>query len=248
MKNILIKIMIVSIAFVCANCSADSDSGSSNEGKGGSMARFAIVGNFLYIVDYSDLHTYNIADWGKPQRVGLKNIGEGIETIYPFNGKLFIGSSTGMYAYEIKDEGAPEFLTNVQHIVSCDPVVADDKYAYVTLRGSGDCRFGSENMMQIINIENISSPYIVLEQSVTEPYGLAIDEDILFVCHGIAGVGVYDVSNRKQTRHLTTINTEAFDVICDNKTLMVTGKSGFYQYDYSDINNITFLSAINTGI
>ena len=37
-------------------------------------------------------------------------------------------------------------------------------------------------------------------------------------------------------------NLETYDVIANNKIALVVAKDGLYQYDYSDINNIHFIS------
>lgn len=243
-----IKLCFFIYAIVLFSCS--SGEFSTDTGKGGSMARFTIVGNYLYIVDFEHLHTYDVKDKNNALKIGVKEVGEGIETIYPFKGKLFIGSANGMYVYSIGYNGMPEYLSDIVHIMSCDPVVADDRYAYVTLRGSGNCRFGAPaDLLEIMDIRDVRNLKKVASHPVPEPYGLSIDDNILFICHGQFGLGIYDISNPKELKKIKMIeNVHSFDVINDNKLLLVVGKSGFYQYDYSDINNIELLSTIPVGI
>jgi hypothetical protein len=79
------------------------------------------------------------------------------------------------------------------------------------------------------------------------PHGLAKDGDLLFICDGSAGLKVYDASDpRSVTSHLLytypTIN--AFDVIPIGKVLVLIGDDGLFQYNYSNIQNITLMSTI----
>jgi hypothetical protein len=73
---------------------------STSPGIGGSTARFTIAGNALYIVDQSNLHVYDISTASNPSKVSDKNIGWSIETIFPYQNHLFIGSSSGVYIYD----------------------------------------------------------------------------------------------------------------------------------------------------
>src|SRR5438309_5041381 len=86
----------------CANCSVATPVASSGKstfgiGVGGSMARFAIVGDRLYTVgNHEGLGIFNISDPSAPNLVIQSFIGFAIETIFPVNDKLFIGASNGM--------------------------------------------------------------------------------------------------------------------------------------------------------
>ena len=58
---------------------------------------------------------------------------------------------------------------------------------------------------------------------------------------------LYDASDpnkidQNMLSQFTEINT--FDVIPYNDVLMMTGADGLYQYDYSDVNDLTLLSVI----
>src|SRR5689334_18258721 len=70
-------------------------------GAGGSLARFAIVGNYLYTVNYYDMDVYDISDPAKPLLKNTVPIMQAVETIFPFNDKLFIGGEFGMYIYSL---------------------------------------------------------------------------------------------------------------------------------------------------
>lgn len=90
-----LRILIV-LAAALQGCQTDQASTvDPQSGKGGSMARFAITGNSLYIVDNQSLHSYDISTPGNPQKSGSKSLGIGIETIYPYQNNLFIGAQDG---------------------------------------------------------------------------------------------------------------------------------------------------------
>ena len=81
----------------------------------------------------------------------------------------------------------------------------------------------------------------------TSPRGLGIDNKTLFVCDGNDGLKVYNATNvmqigNNQVAHFS--NIQATDVIPFNNRLLMIGEDGLYQYDYSNIQNITQLSRI----
>jgi hypothetical protein len=221
--------------------SASPNSGGGDTGKGGSMARFAITGNYLYAVDNSSINLFDISTPSKPVYKSVIQVGWGIETIYPYKNNLFLGSQTGMYIYDNSNPASPQFLSNYQHIYSCDPVVVNDKYAYVTLRNGSTCSRGA-NRLDIIDITDVKNPRGVAEYNMTNPYGLGIDDSTLFVCDD--GLKVYDVTNPLSIKLLRHFKVEAYDVIPLNGVLMLIGKDGLYQYAY-DNNNIELLSKLS---
>ena len=119
---------------------------SSGTGIGGSMARFTIRDDYLYTVDSYDLKTFDIRDRLNPKITSEVNLGWGIETIFPYGENLFIGAQSGMHIYGLENKEEPNYISSYEHVTSCDPVVVQDSYAYVTLRG------GSECMLSLIHI------------------------------------------------------------------------------------------------
>jgi hypothetical protein len=220
---------------------------STSTGVGGSMARFTIVNNFLYTVDYSQLYAFNISNLKQPIKESVTSIGWGIETIFPYGKHLFIGSETGMIIYDISAPATPKYLSNFAHVRSCDPVVVQDTLAYVTLRGGNECG-GFTNQLDVINIKDLGNPRLIKSYSMTGPYGLGIDKTTLFVCDGVAGLKVYnasDVHNIDKNMIKTYSNIDAYDVIPFNNLLIMIGKDGLHQFDYSNPANIVFLSKLD---
>ena len=56
-----------------------------------------------------------------------------------------------MYVFNIDEPEKPYQEARVSHFYSCDPVVADDNYAFVTLRDGVSCRWTEANELQVIN-------------------------------------------------------------------------------------------------
>ena len=214
-------------------------------GQGGSMARFTLVNDYLYTVSWSDLNAFDLSTPQQPAFAGKTSLNNwGIETIFPFKDKLFIGSTTGMFIYSVTNPAKPEKLGTFSHVRSCDPVIADDDYAYVTLRSGTTCQ-GFSNQLEVLNISNLSSPAMLKTYPMTNPHGLAKDNDILFICDGKDGVKVYDAANVNDIKLLKHINgLDAYDVIAFNKRALVVAKDGLYQFNYADVSNIKLLSKI----
>ena len=213
-------------------------------GIGGSMARFTLYSTNLYAVTENDLIVFSLTDPGNPSQGTTTNVGWGIETIFPYNDRLFIGSQRGMYVYDLQNPSNPSYISMFEHGTSCDPVVVEDDHAFVTLRGGTPCG-GFTNQLDVVSISNIWSPRLVRTYPMTHPMGLGIDDGTLFICDDGDGLKVYDASNPGDLQMIGhEEGMDTYDVIPLQGSLMMIGSDGFFQYDYSDPNNMVLLSTI----
>jgi hypothetical protein len=218
--------------------------GGSPTGTGGSMARFTVYDDYLYAATQSDLQVYSIKTLNKPDSVSKINLGWGIETIFPYGDKLFIGSNTGMHIYDNSNPRKPSRLSVFQHVRACDPVVVEGQKAYVTLR-EGWCG-ASPNRLDVVDINNLSTPFLIKSYEMQNPHGLSISNNILTICEGAFGLKSYDASNAQDIKLKQHIKDfQAFDVIqLPGNLLLVIGKDGLMQYDNSNPAALKFLSTI----
>ena len=215
-------------------------------GIGGSMARFGIYLNTLYAVDNTTLHIFSITVPKTPVFKKDFNAGWGIETMFTVGDKMFLGSQTGMRIYDISIPNSPLYLADFWHMTGCDPVVVNGNYAYITLRGGNNCG-NNVNQLVVVSIENITKPVELKTYPMEGPYGLGIDKNTLFICDGDAGLKVYDVADPMTiNQHLLAQFTDiqAHDVIPVEGILIMIADDGLYQYDYSNVKDIKFLSKI----
>jgi hypothetical protein len=193
------------------------------------------------------LKLFNVSNPRDPQYLNSINLGGGIETIFPYGNKLFIGSTNGMHIYDASNPSAPVKLSTYRHVTSCDPVVVQGKYAYVTLRSDNLCLQGV-NLLQVLNIENAANPVLVSSFPMLKPYGLTISDNNLFICEGPFGLKAFDSSDvlsigQKQLSFLKDI--DASDVIAGPKSLIVTGTKGVYQYNYANPSDLKLMSHLS---
>lgn len=220
--------------------------GSESSGTGGSMARFIIYRDILYTIDQQNLHMFDVSDELDPFSVGDKEIGWNIETVFIARDHLFVGSTTGMYIYNLADPVQPEYVSTYWHVTSCDPVVVEGNYAYITLRTGNRCET-DVNQLDIVDVHDLHNPELIKSYPMYNPHGLGIDQGTLFICDGDEGLKIYDAKDpymlkSNQLAHFEDINT--FDVIPLNDLLIMIGRDGLYQYDYSEVTEISLLSMI----
>jgi hypothetical protein len=215
-------------------------------GISGSLARFALINDYMYAVSSDSLKIIDVAVVTNPVIANKMNLGWGIETIFPFKDKLFLGSATGMFIYSIQDPLSPVKQGTFTHVRTCDPVIADDNVAYVTLHSGGTCS-GFTNQMDVLNITNLQSPQLIRSYPLTNPRGLSKDGDMLFVCDGNDGLKIFNAVTPTNISLMKQFQLpEANDVIAFNHIALVIAKDGLYQYDYSNPNNIKLISKIST--
>ena len=236
--------------FAAMSNSSGSSSGVSGSGVGvgGSMARFGIKDNVLYVLDQNTLKVFDITNKTNPVKHNDFYPGWGVETMFLTENTMFLGTTTGMVIYDISIPLSPQTRKFFTHARSCDPVIVDDTLAYITLRTGTTCG-GSTNTLSVVNVKKIESPTLVATYPMTNPHGLGKDGDLLFICDGNAGLKIYDASDPKTiTNHLVYAypNINTYDVIPLGNVLVLIGDDGLYQYDYSNIQNIRLISSILT--
>lgn len=244
-----IALFILTIALTVA-CSQDGDNGAANEsapnsdGQGGSLARFAMLNDYLYTVDEYGLNVYNIATPADPVFVNNIPIGFRIETLFNYKEYLYIGSQNGMFIYSVTNPEFPEYLADVQHFTSCDPVVANATTAFVTLWSDLGCGT-TVNQLEIYDITDVVNPTLLSVRNLTFPKGMGLYGNYLFVCDD--EIKVFDVSDPENTVLVHNINKLAFDVIIQGDLLIAIGQNGIYQYqlNQNDVTDTSELSVLN---
>ena len=247
----LIYIFILAIAII-ASCTKIGDSSVSSEtgvdanGQGGSMAKFSISGDYLYLINETDLKIYDITNEAQPLLVNSLIVNFGIETVFTLDHYLFIGSVNGMYIYDIAVPTNIKYESFYRHITSCDPVVANDTLAFVTLNSTSSCNWqNGANRLDVIDISNKTNPFELSSINMESPQGLGIYENYIFVCDGSSGVKYYDYSDPRNLEYIGNIGgIDSYDVIIRENTLFLIGKDGLFQYDIEDINNVNLISNI----
>lgn len=240
-------LIIIAIFFGCDSDSTDmssSPSSPSNSGQGGSLARFTVLNDYLYTVDHQSMNVFNIANPEQPVQVNTVHIGFDIETLFNYKQYLYIGSRNGMYIYSIENPEMPTYLSDVRHFTACDPVVANDNFAFVTLHANIGCGTNI-NKLEIYDITDVLNPVLISERNLVKPIGLGLFNNYLFVCDD--EVKIFDISDPENSQLVHSINRDAFDVIIQNDLLILIGENGLYQYrlDGNNIQNINQLSQIN---
>lgn len=244
------KLITPLIALVLFFTSCESETGFSSTdgtltGQGGSLARFVVVKDYLYIVDQQNLKLFNLSNPSDPVYLSNKNLNVNVETIFARDSAtLFIGTTSGMFIYDIANPPNVNLISSYSHIVSCDPVVANNKFAYVTLHSDLNNPFCARNINQldIVNIEQLSQPFIVNSFPLIRPLGLGLYGDTLLICDN--GIKVFDVSDPNNLKLINAIeDIPAVDIIPNGDLMIITSAEGIRQYRFKN-GQLTLLSEI----
>ena len=243
-KILIIASLVFLFGASCTKEGVSSADAAGGTGKGGSMARFTISGNYLYLADWNSIRVFDINNPSSPVEKAPVPVGFGVETIFPYKDKLFIGSVTGMYIYSIAIPASPVKLGSAIHMRSCDPVVSNDTISYVTLRGN-NCG-PAESGLYIYDIKNISNPSLIKLLPLSSPYGLGLVDSVVFVCRGNEGLTAVNIKKPKEPNIMYTKNDgDYMDVIPYDNLLICYVKTGILIYDISDPGNISKVGEID---
>jgi len=236
----------VSVSTNAANSGANQSVSSS--GIGGSLARFTIQNDYLYTVDQSTLRVFNLRMPTEPQMTREVALGWNIETIFPYEDKLFLGSNDGMHIYSTENPELPTRLAVFSHATACDPVYVHNDTAYVTLRDGVSCS-NADNQLDVVDVNNPRAPRLLKSYPMHHPIGLSVDDAVLMICEDEQGLKLFDKSDwrsidKNLLAHLTGFTT--YDVISLSRQdiALVIGSDGLHQFDYSDPRNPRQLSVL----
>ncbi len=239
-------LFIFTVCFAGWNCSKDNavDASASPTGQAGSLSKFTIVGNYLYAVDSRNLYSYDISNPINPIKTNTTVINFDVETIYPFNNRLFIGTTTGMFIYSIDTPSIPTKLGEARHARSCDPVVANDSIAFVTLKGNTACG-PAVSGLYVHDIRNVFQPVLIKTLPITSPEGLGLNGSVLYICCNNEGLKVINVADAANPIEIRTVAGGYFkDVIPYGNLLICFINTGISLYDISNPTNPVFIKEI----
>jgi len=227
--------------------SASSGSSGGSVGKGGSMARFAINGDYLYTVDRDAMRVFDISEPSRPYPYAKVRVAFDVQTLFAYKEYLFIGGESGMYIYDAHTPAQPEKISQFTHMRSCDPVVIYEDLAFITLNKGSTCRLQSgENTLQVVDVKDPLNPKLLKTVGMWSPKGLGVDENgTLFVCDGSAGLKIFHVNKTEDNRtgevqvvlddsvQKPLQEVDCYDVIPHQKRLIVSSYEDVRQYDYT---------------
>jgi hypothetical protein len=192
-------------------------------------------------VDEQSLRLFSLNTPTTPAPGPKVNLQIGVETIFPKDHYLFLGTQRGMYIFDVSTPQSPRQVSYYQHVVSCDPVVVDDRYAYVTLRNGRFCG-GGPNQLQVIDLTDLSKPTLARSYGMTGPQGLGVDDNQLFVCD-FDGLKTFDTSKAPLLTQKQHFKVSVTDVIPNGGNLLAIGSDGLYQYSYAgaQLQQLSFL-------
>ena len=223
-----------------------SGAGSQGQGISGSITKFSLLNNFLYVMDGNNLKPFDLSSPTRPSNTNEVSIWREVETLFAYNDHIFMGTTSGMLIYGTANKNSPNQVGIINHANACDPVVVDGDYAYVTLRTGTACS-GQQNQLDVVDVSNYAQPVLKKTFSLKNPHGLGIRNNTLYVCDGTDGLKIFDATNPLDVGNQkikTYGSVQATDIIVLENTAMLIGDDGLHQYDISDIENISKISSL----
>lgn len=225
--------------FGCASNVSYSDGAVSQSGTGGSYALFAVKDTFLYYLDDYEVITMSIANEDTLKELSRTYVPWETETLFPTDNFLYLGGTNGMYILSLENPSKPAIIGTMEHFNAYDPVVVKDSIAFVTLRSA------ARNVLLTVNVKDPSNPQLIKEYDATTPYGLAIQDSLLYVSNGYNGFTLYNILDPNNIEAINIWpNTITKDFIWHENLLYSMGFSSFAIYDVTNPLDPVKLSTI----
>lgn len=247
--------LLISLLFLSSCTKDESISNGESTTNSGSYATMLTISNFLYVVNKTQITTFNVSNAANPVEVSKQEVGFDIESLFHHQGLLLIGSANNMYIYRIGTDGIPVRESTTLYnetfgndICTSDPIVVRENLAYVTLSSSEVVcgNFRLINQLRVYDIQDFTSPRLLETIEMLAPKGLGVGKSHLFVCDQIDGLVVYNLNDPQNPVKVKTFaGFEGYDLIVNGNILVVVAKDKLLQYDITDETDIKYLSKID---
>jgi hypothetical protein len=251
MKKLLFFVVGALLFFACAKDAASELA----SGKSGSITRFAVYQNYMYVLNLNEVQTYDVQDPANPKLVHRLETDYGLETITIYDNTVFLGSSAALYILDISNPAAPKILSKSDRLEilgfnGCDPVVVKGNYAYSTIKVIEDVcgRVSAESALVVYDVTDKTAPAAVGIYPLGLPNGLGYSGNHLFVCdEGNDTLWVLDISNPLMVSFTdySLPLTDPIDLIVDGQRMIVSSKTDFQIFDISDVSKIRKVGSIS---
>ncbi len=222
-----------------------SFAGNSQQGIG-TINRIAYNNNHVYVIGNEYLTTFS--DHGHLERISSNVEGWSMETIFPYNDMLFIGTQNSMEVFDVSQPDVPTQMITFTHANSCDPVFPIDNTAYITLRSVGTNCPGDDDVLIVLDISDVFNPIQMDEIRMASPFGMTMIGDKLYVGEGENGLKIFDASDKLNLRlEAWDRNIQAYDVLEHperSDILLIAGPGGLNQYTI-EVDERVLLSSLS---
>jgi hypothetical protein len=251
MKTKILISMILLVIFIGCNKSNDM-ANDTQPGKSGSITRFAVSGNYMYVLDQNRIMVYSLQNSEQPKQVNIVSTDYGLETIIIYDGTIYVGSRDALYILNITVPEQPVVLSKAERDNSlqggCDPVAVKDNYAYSTVKIIQNIcgNVAAQSQLIVYNVSNKNNPIQVNSLPMSMPNWLGIAGDYLLVCdEGTDMIEIFDISNPANPQYFSEVDLiDPVDLIVNGNKMIVSTKTDFGIYDISDISQIRKIGII----
>ena len=218
----------------------------------GTVNRITSLNDYVYIINANKMAVVDDSN-GEFTQVATNNtitFPDFMETIFPYENHLFVGSRSSMNIYDASNPVQPVEVFEFEHATSCDPVLPSEGVVYVTLRTAdfSPCP-GDINALLVLDIEDLASTKQLEEISMQSPFGMSIIGEKLFIGEGDNGLSVFDISNKQAPQLLRhEADIPAYDIIAhpnNPNVLLIAGEDGLSQYTFDNALDLSIRSRID---
>lgn len=241
------------ISAMACNVESLGDSETESGTLSGSYATMLTIGSHLYLINDSQITTYDINDPKDPIIITTQDVGFDIQSLYYYEGLLLIGSSNEMHIFELDSQGIPQrksatnYNLNLTDFCFFEPIVVKNDYAYVTIatRVIDICSSAQFNELRVYDISNPNTPILIKTVNLFGPRGLAIGDGGLYVCDDTAGLKIFSIEDPKAPLLIQTIDgMQAYDCILKGDLLIVVCPDQLRQYKVLNDGTLEYLGSI----
>ena len=203
----------------------------------GAVNRIAWMNDHVYAIGLNKMTVFEDAPSGL-SFIQDFSAGWQMETIYPHDDYLYVGTRNSMTVFDATVPSNPQYVSEFWHATSCDPVFPCGEVAYVTLRTGDEAMCpGDVNALVTLDINDPSIPQFVNEIEMESPFGLTMNENLLYVAEGEHGMKIFDATDKF---NLAMIHHDESMAVYDimphpvyEDYILTTGPDGINQYQTS---------------
>lgn len=216
-------------------------------GLSNSLSRLRVSNNQVYTLLGKSIGVYQFTNPIAPIKLNTIATNKTAETLFLHKEMLFAVGKKETQLFSLEKPESPAFLSSTEHWTSSSSAVLHNKKVILTHHTSTDNKTESDQL-SVLDLQNVYEPKVQFSFAMTNPLGLALYKQHLYICDGNAGLKIHksDTSQKMTSRaEMQYPEIHAVDIIPLKNTLLLIFDDGIKQYAVEKNNTLKEISLIS---
>lgn len=215
-------------------------------GLSNSLSRIRVNNSQVYTLFGKNIGVYQFTNPLSPIKQNTITTNKTAETLFLHKNMLFAVGKKETQFFSLEKPESPAYLSSTEHWTSSSSAVLHNEQVFLTHRSNSN-NSAESDQLSVLDLQNVYEPKVQFIFAMTNPLGLALYQQHLYICDGNAGLKIHKSNtSRKMTSRAEMQYPEihAVDIIPLDNTLLLIFDDRIKQYAVEKNNTLKEISLI----